>query len=446
MSQRTPASPERRDTDPRSRMMLMLIVAGIALAAGITFWLWQPAPPKKVVMTTGAPDGAYQLYASRYRDALARQGVTLELRSSSGAAENLQRLRDPKSDVQIAIVQSGLTQHGEDTSGLVSLGHLFYEPLWLFSRGAKPISSVTELIGKRIAIGAPGSGTQVVANAALHLYRLDQPPTLSVEIGGSAAVQALLEDAVDAAFFVGAPESPTIDRLLRNPSIRIASFDRAAAFVRRAPFLSRVDLPAGVIDPPTDLPDRDIVLVAPTAILLARDDLHPVIVDLLIDAAREVHGQGTLLNGPGVFPNTLPGEYETSEVAERFYRTGPGFLRRYLPLWTAVWVQRLLLIGLPLLAILGPLLRFAPGIWLWRMRRRIYRWNSELKFVELDMLEGRGNPVEHLQLLKDIDMNLLNQRVPDAVSPELYVLRQHLRAVLAQLEKQIATEDRQPAG
>ena len=446
MSQRTPASPERRDTDPRSRMMLMLIVAGIALAAGITFWLWQPAPPKKVVMTTGAPDGAYQLYASRYRDALARQGVTLELRSSSGAAENLQRLRDPKSDVQIAIVQSGLTHHGEDTSGLVSLGHLFYEPLWLFSRGVKPISSVTELIGKRIAIGAPGSGTQVVANAALHLYRLDQPPTLSVEIGGSAAVQALLEDAVDAAFFVGAPESPTIDRLLRNPSIRIASFDRAAAFVRRAPFLSRVDLPAGVIDPPTDLPDRDIVLVAPTAILLARDDLHPVIVDLLIDAAREVHGQGTLLNGPGVFPNTLPGEYETSEVAERFYRTGPGFLRRYLPLWTAVWVQRLLLIGLPLLAILGPLLRFAPGIWLWRMRRRIYRWNSELKFVELDMLEGRGNPVEHLQLLKDIDMNLLNQRVPDAVSPELYVLRQHLRAVLAQLEKQIATEDRQPAG
>lgn len=446
MSQRTPASPERRDTDPRSRMMLMLIVAGIALAAGITFWLWQPAPPKKVVMTTGAPDGAYQLYASRYRDALARQGVTLELRSSSGAAENLQRLRDPKSDVQIAIVQSGLTQHGEDTSGLVSLGHLFYEPLWLFSRGVKPISSVTELIGKRIAIGAPGSGTQVVANAALHLYRLDQPPTLSVEIGGSAAVQALLEDAVDAAFFVGAPESPTIDRLLRNPSIRIASFDRAAAFVRRAPFLSKVDLPAGVIDPPTDLPDRDIVLVAPTAILLARDDLHPVIVDLLIDAAREVHGQGTLLNGPGVFPNTLPGEYETSEVAERFYRTGPGFLRRYLPLWTAVWVQRLLLIGLPLLAILGPLLRFAPGIWLWRMRRRIYRWNSELKFVELDMLEGRGNPVEHLQLLKDIDMNLLNQRVPDAVSPELYVLRQHLRAVLAQLEKQITTEDRQPAG
>ena len=207
-----------------------------------------------------------------------------------------------------------------------------------------------------------------------------------------------------------------------------------------------MDLPAGVIDPQADLPDRDIVLVAPTAILLARDDLHPVIVDLLIDAARDVHGQGTLLNGPGVFPNTLPGEYETSEDAERFYRNGPGFLRRYLPLWTAVWVQRLLLIGLPLLAILGPLVRFAPSIWLWRIRRRIYRWNSELQFVELDMLEGRGNPVEHLQLLRDIDLSLLQQRVPDAVNPELYVLRQHLRAVLAQLEKQIETDGRLPAG
>jgi TRAP transporter TAXI family solute receptor len=441
-----PARPESRDADPRSRMMLMLVAAGIALAAGITFWLWQPAPPKKVVMSTGAPDGAYQLYAGRYRDALARQGVTLELRSSAGAAENLQRLRDPKSDVQIAIVQSGLTQPGEDTSGVVSLGHLFYEPLWLFSRGARPISSVSELTGKRIATGAPGSGTQVVVNAALHLYGLDKPPTLNVEIGGSAAAQALLEDAVDAAFFVGAPESPTIDRLLRDPNIRVASFQRADALARRAPFLSKVDLPAGVIDPQTDLPDRDIALVAPTAILLARDDLHPVIVDLLIDAARNVHGQGTLLNGPGVFPNTLPGEYETSEDAERFYRNGPGFLRRYLPLWTAVWVQRLLLIGLPLLAILGPLVRFAPSIWLWRIRRRIYRWNSELQFVELDMLEGRGNPVEHLQLLRDIDLSLLQQRVPDAVNPELYVLRQHLRAVLAQLEKQIETDGRLPAG
>jgi TRAP transporter TAXI family solute receptor len=426
--------------------MLMLVVAGTALAAATTFWLWEPAPPKKVVMSTGASGGAYQLYASRYRDALARQGVTLELRSSSGAADNLQRLRDPKSDVQIAIVQSGLTRPGEGTDGLVSLGHLFYEPLWLFSRGARPISSVTELTGKRIAIGAPGSGTQVVANAALQLYGLDQPPTSRFEIGGSAAAQALVEGAVDAAFFVGAPESPTIDRLLRDARIQITSFHRADAFARLAPFLSKVDLPAGVIDPPGDLPNRDIVLVAPTAILLARDDLHPVIVDLLIDAAKEVHGQGTLLNGPGVFPNTMPGEYETSEDAERFYRNGPGFLRRYLPLWTAVWVQRLLLIGLPLLAILGPLVRFAPSIWLWRIRRRIYRWNSELQFVELDMLEGRGNPVEHLQLLKDIDRSLLHQRVPDAVNPELYVLRQHLRAVLAQLEKQIETDNRNPAG
>ncbi len=427
-------------------MLSMLVIAGVLLAAGITVWLWQPAPPKRVVMSTGAPEGAYQLYAGHYRDALARQGVTLELRPSSGAVENLQRLRDPQSDVQLAIVQSGLIRRGEDTQGLVSLGHLFYEPLWLFSTGSKPVSTVTDLIGKRIAIGAPGSGTQVVANAALHLYKLDEPPTRVLEIGGPAAAQALLEGAVDAAFFVGAPESPVITRLLSEARVKTASFERAEAFTRRAPFLSKVVLPAGVLDPPLDLPDHDIVLVAPTAILLARDDLHPVIVDLLIEAAREVHGRGTLLNGPGVFPNTLPGEYETSADAERYYRNGPGFLRRYLPLWTAVWVQRLLLIGLPLLAILGPLLRFAPGIWLWRMRRRIYRWNKELKFVELDMLEGRGNPVEHLQLLKDIDMNLLNQRVPDAVSPELYVLRQHLRAVLAQLEKQIATEDRQPAG
>ena len=446
MRQGVPTTSGRRETDPRSRLMLALVLAGIALAGVMTLWLWQPAPPKKVVMSTGAPQEAYQLYAGQYRDALARQGVTLELRTSSGAQENLQRLRDPNSDVQLAIVQSGLTRRGEGTDGLVSLGHLFYEPLWLFSTGSQPVSTITDLIGKRIAVGAPGSGTHVVANATLRLYKLDEPPTRTFEIGGSLAAQALLEGKIDAAFFVGAPESPAIDQLLREPKVKVASFERAEAFTRRAPFLSKVVLPAGVIDPPGDVPDHDIVLVAPTAILLARDDLHPVIVDLLIGVAREIHGQGTLLNGPGVFPNTLPGEYETSEDAERFYRNGPGFLHRYLPIWTAVWVQRLLVIGLPLLAIFGPLLRFAPSIWLWWIRRRIYRWSNELKFVELDILEGRGNRDEHIQLLKDIDLNLLNQRVPDMVNPELYMLRQHLRAVLAQLTKQIETDDRNPAG
>jgi TRAP transporter TAXI family solute receptor len=420
----------RPERDRRRLLLSIAVLLGLLAAGAIVAVFWQPAPPKRVVMSTGAEGGAYRLFAERYREHLQRFGIELELRPSGGAVENLRRLRAPRDAadaVDVAIVQGGLPR--EDGDALVSLGNLFLEPLWLFAARDKPVSDVRDLAGLRVAVGAPGSGTREVVLAALKLYALDGPPTQLVEIGGEEAERALLAGRVDAALYVAAPDSPVVLRLMRDLSVKLVGLARADAYARRYPALSRVVLFAGVLDPPADLPSQDVPMVSTTAALLAREDLHPVIVDLLVDASRHVHRGGTVLNEPGAFPNAAPGAFPTSREAERYHRDGPGVLQRWLPLHVAVWVQRLLLVGIPLFAVFAPLIHFAPIVWSWHMRRRIYRWYGELKLIERAIGEGAGDPVEQTRRLERIEERLRGMRLPNAFGSDLYALRSHILLV-----------------
>lgn len=420
-----------------SRWTILAVLALTLLGLFLAFKYAQPVPPKRVVMTTGTAGGGYHTFGEAYRAQLARHGITLELMPSAGAVENLERLKNRASGVDLALFQSGLPSDPAQ-KGIASLGHMFYEPIWIFTNGSKPLSDIRELAGLRVAVGVKGGGTHAVAMDLLKEYQVDQLPTQMFELAGAQAAEALEKGTIDAAFFILSPKAPVALRLLKNPKIHLASLARANAMVRRSPYLQRVDLPAGSVDPVADLPPRDVSLVATTAVLLAREDLHPMVIDLMVEAAREVHSPGSVLSGPGHFPNTEPGQFPLSSEAARFYKEGPGFLRQYLPLSTAIWGQRMLFIGLPLLAVLGPIAHFAPIVWRWQMRRRIYRWYGELRSIEDAVMAGRGDTNEQLRRLHLIDERLSSMGTPLAFSADLYSLRAHLHFVHNLLEERMA--------
>jgi len=195
-------------------------------------------------------------------------------------------------------------------------------------------------------------------------------------------------------------------------------FRRAEAWERRFPAFTLLKLPAGAIDLAQQLPPQDVHLLGLTASLGASSDLHPVIVDLLLGAAREVHGGGSVLWRPGQFPNGLARELPLDIDAERFYKSGPSLLQRYLPLWVAVWVERALFVVLPLLADGVPLMRLLPWAYRWGMRRRIYRWYGELSFIERGLLDQRGDRAAQIRRLDDIERRIAALRVPPAFASE----------------------------
>jgi TRAP-type uncharacterized transport system substrate-binding protein len=409
----------------------VLLVAAL-LVTTLIVAIWRPGPPSRVVMSTGGKDGAYYAFGQRYRRILARSGVELVLLPSAGAVENLERLRTRKDDVTVALVQGGLAQPGDETK-LVSLGAVANEPLWVFYRASQPIERFEQLRGRRIAAGPAGSGTRKMAEVMLERVGLgDMSPAL-MTLGGLSAAEALLRGDADVAFLVSAADGAAVQRLLRADHIALWSVPRADAWVRQLPVLTKIEIPEGAFDLVRDIPPRDTTVLSLRASLVATRDIHPVLVDLLLDAVREVHSSGNLVRRPGEFPAAEAAEYPMSSDAERYYKIGPSVLHNYLPYWAVVWIQRLLFFGLPLLVIGIPLLRVLPAVYSWAVRRRVYRWYGELAFIDRAAAQGHGSREAQLRRLDEIEARVNGLRIPASFAGEAYTLRSHVRMVRERL-------------
>jgi TRAP-type uncharacterized transport system substrate-binding protein len=414
------------------------IVLAIALLA-LAYWMLDPTPPKRVVLATGADQGAYAEFGKRYVQALKEYGITVELRSTQGAAENLKLLEDPSSGVDIAFVQGGAGEErrGEeaDDARLVSLGSLFYEPVWLFYRAdsaqrllhAPALTSLAQLPGWRLNIGAPGSGVPNLMRRLIEANRIDPAALTLVRLPQTPAVVALLGGDVDALVFASAPESLMVQMLLQTPGIRLYDFAQADAYARRFEFLSPVTLPRGVVDLAGDVPPQDIHLVAPTATLVAKRGTHPALIQLFVQAAQQIHGGAGWFQRKGEFPSAHNTERPLAKEAQRFYQNGPPFLQRYLPFWLANLIDRMWPVLVTIVAVLIPLSRMVPPLYQFRVRSRIFRWYGQLRGVE-DAI-GTRPTADLLRELETIEQRVERVTVPLSYADELYALRTHIQMV-----------------
>ncbi len=415
----------------------------IFLIVGIGFYVAyqfvEPAPPSRIVITTGSDSGAYYQFANRYAAILARNGITLEVKTSAGSLQNLERLKND--EAQIGFVQGGVIElpddpDGEDDSGLLSLGSVFYEPVWVFYRGERRLDRLTDLRGKRIAIGQEGSGVRQLAQQLLRANEIKAGDHL-VSLSGLKAAEELQQGRIDAAFIIAAENAPVVQVLLRSPGVKVMSFAQADAYHRRFPFLSKLTLPQGVADLVRDYPPQDITLLAPTANLVVRDDLHPALQSLLLQAASEVHGRAGFFQRAGEFPAYKDRLVPLSPEATRYFKSGPPFLQRYLPFWLAVLVDRLIVMLIPIFALMIPLLKVAPAIYTWRVRSKVFRCYGELKYLEEDVRHhfDPAKLADYRTRLDALDEEASQLRVPLGFTDLVYTLREHVNLVRHILEK-----------
>lgn len=447
-----------------------LIVVVVAFYVAAQFI--KPAPPKHVVISTGSADGAYQDFAQEYAKFFLKQDITLEPQTSAGSMENIARLLNDESGVSAAIIQGG-TATAVAKEKLRTVVSLYLEPVWVFYRnGLVEMTELRQLVGRRIAVGAEGSGSKKLALTLLRengvvpggskpdvhapanptpgaASEKTLPPTSAtiLPMDTADAAKALRNGSVDAAVFVISPHAGIVRELLVDPSVKLMNFDRHSAYPRRHPYLSDVTLPKGVLDPATNLPDRDIELIAVAANLVVREDIHSALIPLFIRAAKEVHNRGGLVSEPGRFPTLELVELPAHEEATRFFENGPSFLHRYLPFWLASFIERTWIMLLPLVTLLFPLLKVAPPVYRWRIRVRIYRWYRVLRAIDQHL----GADAEFDALVEDLDkLTRLEHEVADVWVPlsfmeEFYNLRLHIafteRRVRETLAGKPATEE-----
>ena len=402
-----------------------LTTVAVALVVLLAYQLVGPAPPKKLVMATGTAGGAYQIYGEHYATSLAASEIELSLLPTAGAVANFEEVRSGRADV--ALVQGGTAPAdvGEFAKGLAST---YYEPLWIFVRSGLQVEQLSDLGGLKLEVGVEGSGTRAVALDLLALNGIDGDRASLLGASASDAVDSLLAGEADAVFLVSGPHAVSVTLLMEveGERVELLDLDRHLAYQRTYPYLAHVVLAEGVLDFERNIPNREIDMVAPTAILLARADLHQALIPLFLSAAEELHGRGDILVAPVVFPSPGNMEAPLARAADEYFRNGPSFLYRVFPFAVAATLDRLKIMLLPLLTLLIPLFRMAPPLLRWRIRRKVFKWYKILERIEGSFESDKSNREDCLDELVQFEREVIETvDVPASYMEELHNLRMH---------------------
>lgn len=408
----------------------------IAFACFIAYKFIDPAPPRHIVIATGASSPNYNAFARIYQVLLKQEGIQVEIKNSTGDIENIQALKDPNGDVDFAFIQDGVAR-SEGAGTLQSLGSLYYEPAWIICRCDNEIRHLNQLKGKRIAIGAVGDGTNVMAKALLRASGISNKNTRLISIDGETAANQLIHQKIDAMIIVDSPESELIKRVLSKSGIRLVSLDDAEAFSRIYPYLHHLVLPEGAIDIARNIPAHSVHLVAPSAMLVTKESTHPALVYLMMKIINQIHNEPSVFNGKGTFPSPHTSDFPLGTQAANFYKSGLPVLDKYLPFWVSTFISRSIIIIVPLLAIIIPLSKIVPKAFDWAIRRKLLKYYAEMRHLEKLLKEN--SPVQNkgffLERLNEIESRVKALKIPITYSQDLYNLRSHIDLVRAALNK-----------
>jgi len=421
------------------------VLVALVLLVG-AYFLLKPNPPRRVVLATGPEQSDYAEFGKRYAAALKRHHIEVVLKATQGSSANRRLLRDRKEKVDFGFVRGGSSEviRREDEKGeglpLVALGSLFLEPVWIFYRTeaaaklpGRKFERLEQVRGWRVNAGGRGAGSTNLFFKLLGANDLERGDVTLNRLDPTHAAIALFNKEIEAMVIISAPESPILQMLLRTPGIGLFEFTQAEAYTRKFGYLSSVVLPRGVADLTHDVPSRDIRLVAPTSMLVAREETHPALMQLFVQAAHEIHAEPGWFARAGQFPSKEDIEFPLAPEAERFFKTGPPLLQRYLPFWLANLVERMWVVLISIVAILIPLGRVVPPLYNFRIRSRIFRWYRQLRQIEDSLSSGRRLPAELLEELDRMDARVERITVPLSYTDELYSLRGHIVLVRERL-------------
>lgn len=424
--------------------MVYLPSIALAIAAFVCLaWFVFPPAPNKITITSGAAEGMYHQHAKRYADYFISHGMEAEVLTSAGSAQNLERLRDTLHPAQVGFVQGGFGQidrakAGANRTGIQILANVDIEPVWVFSRVAN-LDSLQQLQGLRVSIGAPGSGSRVMALQLLEQVRLEPKDLVLSEASGMAAAKALQDGSLDVAMFVAAAKAPIVKTMLGIPGVHLVQLKHSTAITERLPYLGPRLIAQGMLDSATSQPAKDMMLLTTMASVVVSENLHPALKRLTTAAAMEIHSQATVLSRAGEFPTLKQADFPGAPEARHTLLHGLPWIEQKLSLPMAQWFWRLLFLAIPLALWAWLICNVVPAYMRWKLESRINRWYGELKFIEYDLEQTKPSGLDLMHFntqLKNIDTAVNKFEAPQDFMQRLYMLRQHINFVRQKLSVQ----------
>lgn len=374
----------------------------IAIVFFVTIAVVKPAMPDRILLLTGPETSAYHELGVRYAEDLGRQGLDAQVIVTGGALDNLRRLGSGANVVAFAPATIDWNSTDDvDTSHLVALGSVGFEPLWLFHRADLDISRISDLTGRRVATEGEGTTSECIARWLIDHNDLTNNVELRHLVGANAKMflRGFADKTIDAVFVTGKTSSPIVKSMLAARDSEFMSFERADAYAKTFPGVTTIVASEGVFDLARNVPPQESQLLANTTCLIARDSLHPAVVPLLLATAENLRQTSTTFSTEVTFPSSQHVTLPLDRAAGRFFRQGEVGLSKFLPYRVTRTLNHLGFLVLPLVTVAIVFLKAIPaGLRIW-VGLRFKRLLKRLAGVE----KGYAAGDDQSRLLADLD-------------------------------------------
>jgi TRAP-type uncharacterized transport system substrate-binding protein len=402
-------------------LLLLVLLAGLRLV--------KESVPSELILFTGLEASAEYEFGQKYAEHLNARGLRTRVVVTAGAADNLQRIlaeEQPAAGFSMSGVERA-APGGKAANGLVALASLYVEPAWLFMRDGLEYAELRRPDTGRISMGIAGSGATALADIFLTAsgnpgrvakVAIDDLPSGGID-------QVLDRDRLDGVFALGTLDSELIEALMKTERLAPASIDRAAAFTRRYPFLVEVSVPEGSFALDRNLPAHDLSLLAPTIQLVARAGIQPAIVDLLLEAAQEIHREPTFFSERGAYPSLDHVSLPPDGSAIHFFEDGPPKLRKILPFWASTWIDRFSTFVATIFGALVAIFQVLPRLLGIPLQLKLKKWFTQLVGIEKESMAG-GDLEALIDRLEALDRESANLLVFRFELTDYLEYRQHI--------------------
>ncbi|HET8678653.1 MAG TPA: TAXI family TRAP transporter solute-binding subunit [bacterium] len=290
------------------RMLLLVILAVVSIGP------WPASAQQRVFLSiaTGGTAGVYFPIGAALAEVWTGKvpNVQATAQTSGASLVNLRLLE--RKDVAIAMVQNDTAYYAflgtemfmdrvanrpQPFATLRGMAMLYPETIQVVTLRAKNINTIADLKGKRIAVGAPGSGTEVNARQILRAYELGYYNTRPDFLNFAEAADQLKDGVVDAAFITAGYPTAAVQDIAANRDLKIipVSRDVAEALREQYPYYTAVTIPANTYRGQAEAVDT----VAVMAMLVTRQDVDEHLVYSLVgalwdnlDRLRAAHARG----------------------------------------------------------------------------------------------------------------------------------------------------------
>ncbi len=421
-------------------LKLFLLFVAFLLIPVFFVYVDRASHKNKITIATGSKAGGYYSFALKYKELLKKDGIDLEIVTTDGSLDAQKKLL--AGDVDFAFVQGGTEMFGND---IWALANVAYEPIWIFYHDGN-ITSISDLVGLKIAIGNKSSGIYPVSKNLLNENEIDKNNTDFLHISPSDAKFRLQSHDIDAMFYIASPNSKLVQEILKNPDIFLMDFKNAKAyqqyFLQKYQSFQILKLNRGALSLAEFIPSTTHTLLAKKTILATVHETDDM-TRLMLKTAKKVHIKATMFRKENYFPNSSMLSFEQHGASVKYFKKQQHFYEDFFDFWTAQSVDTLhnfsLLVLLPLLTLFAFFVEVIVPSINWYTRRKVIKWYNKVNDLDtgIEYLSLKDAKAKHELLKQMLDSVRDQDDIPATHMEEFYTLQNQINNILNDVQKRI---------